>query len=87
MKIMTKHANENNYPTGCIPLPETPTYKVVEPFTDNNGEWVKWEDIKPLIELAENLVDYFYILNGNPNAIKPKGILNCFKENQNDITR
>lgn len=43
---------------------------------DNNGEWVKWDDIKHLVPFQEELEkEIEIILNGDPNALKPKGIM------------
>jgi hypothetical protein len=48
---------------------------------NDNGEWVKWDDIKHLMPFQEEIEKYLekdakIILNGNPNAEKPKGIIN-----------
>ena len=48
----------------------------VIPIEDNDGKWVKYDDIKHLMPFQEELEkDIEIILNGNPNAPKPKGII------------
>jgi hypothetical protein len=64
---MIQRYNIYNHPIARI------SYQVA---ADDNGEWVKWEDIKHLMPFQEELEkEIEIILNGNPNAPKPKGII------------
>ena len=61
---------------GCEWINDELEYTNIVPKPCDNGEWVKWEDVKHLMPFQEELEkDIEIILNGNPNAPKPKGII------------
>jgi len=55
--------------------------------TDNEGEWVKWQDIKHLIPFHKALMEQLLkteseITNDNPSKRRPIGIMSSIKDTQ-----
>ena len=72
---------------GCEWISDELEYTSIVPKPDDNGEWVKWEDVKHLVLINEALNICTKLPENYDFFQKPIDVTEFLKEIQNDTTR